>query len=443
MPLFGKKDSAKKSKAKEIKELNKTIPIEDKYNLHGLLGTGAFSEVRLAESKDEPGKHYAVKIIDKKALKGKEESLENEIRVLRRFSANHQNDSAASTDSTGNNRLTHPNIVQLYETYEDKSKIYLVMELVTGGELFDRIVEKGSYTEKDASDLIRQILEAVDYMHEQGVVHRDLKPENLLFYSPDDDSKIMISDFGLSKMEDSGIMATACGTPGYVAPEVLAQKPYGKAVDIWSIGVISYILLCGYPPFYDENDANLFAQILKGEFEFDSPYWDDISDSAKDFIRHLMCVNVEKRFNCKQALAHPWISGNAAGNKNIHATVSEQLKKNFAKSRWKQAYLAATVIRQMQRLAMGEGSKSNLLKDSKNNTSSSQTTTEGDSTTSANAVGGAGGGGESSTKQTINENTTSPSSSSSNAAEFQNQRISSPSSAAAASCLNGSDQRNK
>lgn len=135
---------------------------------------------------------------------------------------------------------------------------------VTGGELFDRIVEKGSYTEIDAAHLIRQVLEAVDYMHEQGVVHRDLKPENLLYYSQDEDSKIMISDFGLSKMEDSGIMATACGTPGYVAPEVLAQKPYGKAVDVWSIGVISYILLCGYPPFYDENDANLFAQILKG-----------------------------------------------------------------------------------------------------------------------------------------------------------------------------------
>lgn len=147
-----------------------------------------------------------------------------------------------------------------------------------------------------------------------------------MYYNTDEDSKIMISDFGLSKMEDSGIMATACGTPGYVAPEVLAQKPYGKAVDVWSIGVISYILLCGYPPFYDENDANLFAQILKGEewklflsliqfwlifrssgeFEFDSPYWDEISDSAKDFIQHLMCVDVEKRYTCKNALAHPW-----------------------------------------------------------------------------------------------------------------------------------------
>lgn len=344
MPLFGKKDSGKKIR-KDAKEFEKQPCIEDKYVIKELLGTGAFSEVRLCEHR-ETGQAFAVKIIDKKALKGKEDSLENEIRVLKRFSAR-RNESDADKAW-----FTHPNIVQLYETYEDKSKVYLIMELVTGGELFDRIVEKGSYTEKDASCLIRQVLEAVDYMHEQGVVHRDLKPENLLYYSPAEESKIMISDFGLSKMEDSGFMATACGTPGYVAPEVLAQKPYGKAVDVWSIGVISYILLCGYPPFYDENDANLFAQILKGEFEFDSPYWDEISDSAKDFIRNLMCVNVEKRFTCKLALAHPWISGNAASSKNIHGTVSEQLKKNFAKSRWKQAYHAATVIRQMQRMAL-------------------------------------------------------------------------------------------
>ncbi|RLV99604.1 hypothetical protein DV515_00009782 [Chloebia gouldiae] len=176
---------------------------------------------------------------------------------------------------------------------------------VSGGELFDRIVEKGFYTERDASALIRQILDAVKYLHDMGIVHRDLKPENLLYYSMDEDSKIMISDFGLSKIEGCGsVMSTACGTPGYVgerlpwaattlgwgppsplpsppAPEVLAQKPYSKAVDCWSIGVIAYILLCGYPPFYDENDAKLFEQILQAEYEFDSPYWDDISDSGE------------------------------------------------------------------------------------------------------------------------------------------------------------------
>jgi len=331
MPLgiqFGKPKA--KEKPKEEVKVNRTPTVEDKYDMKDVLGTGAFSQVRLAESRDD-GNMYAIKIIDKKALKGKEDSLENEIRVLK--------------------RLKHPNIVALLEVFEDKTKVFLVMELVTGGELFDRIVEKGSYSEKDAADLIKQVLSAVAYMHGEGVVHRDLKPENLLYYSPDPESKIMISDFGLSKMEESGVMATACGTPGYVAPEVLAQKPYGKAVDVWSIGVISYILLCGYPPFYDENDANLFAQILKGEFEFDSPYWDDISEEAKDFIRSLMCVNVEHRLTCEAALDHCWITG-VQSEKNIHATVSEQLKKNFAKSRWKQAYNAIAVSRQLKNLAL-------------------------------------------------------------------------------------------
>ncbi|XP_023326569.1 calcium/calmodulin-dependent protein kinase type 1 [Eurytemora carolleeae] len=331
MPLFGKSSKGKEEKKEEKKD--KKVPsVEDKYDLKDILGTGAFSQVRLAESKDD-GNMYAVKIIDKKALKAWDHIMSYIISIL--YVA----------------RLKHKNVVKLLEAYESRSNVYLVMQLVTGGELFDRIVEKGSYTEKDAADLIRQVLSAVSYMHEEGVVHRDLKPENLLYYSPEPDSKIMISDFGLSKMEDSGVMATACGTPGYVAPEVLAQKPYGKAVDVWSIGVISYILLCGYPPFYDENDANLFAQILKGEFEFDSPYWDDISDDAKDFIRNLMCVNVEQRLTCDLSLQHKWITGSQS-ERNIHATVSEQLKKNFAKSRWRQAYNAIAVSRQMKLLAL-------------------------------------------------------------------------------------------
>ncbi|KAH9512972.1 hypothetical protein Btru_037196 [Bulinus truncatus] len=252
------------------------------------------------------------------------------------------------------------------------------MELVTGGELFDRIVEKGSYTEKDASLLIRQVLEAVDYMHDRGVVHRDLKPENLLFYSPEDDSKIMISDFGLSKMEGSGIMATACGTPGYVAPEVLAQQPYGKEVDCWSIGVIAYILLCGYPPFYDENDAELFKQILKAQYEFDSPFWDEISESAKDFIRHLMCKDPKERYSCKQAIGHPWISGNAALSKDIHASVKAQMLKTFARTKWKQAYNATAVIRQMKKLVVSKEettSNNNTLSTSNHTTSNTATAT--------------------------------------------------------------------
>ncbi|XP_035824070.1 calcium/calmodulin-dependent protein kinase type 1-like, partial [Aplysia californica] len=160
MPLFGKKNEADK----KLKESD----IRRKYEFKDTLGTGAFSEVVLAENKLERGKYNAVKCINRRGLRGKEEALENEISVLR--------------------RLSHPNIVRLVDVFEDKTHVYLVMELVTGGELFDRIVEKGSYTEKDASHLIRQVLEAVDYMHDRGVVHRDLKPENLLFYSPADDS---------------------------------------------------------------------------------------------------------------------------------------------------------------------------------------------------------------------------------------------------------------
>lgn len=311
----------------------KTSDIKDNYDFKEVLGTGAFSEVVLAEEK-RTQRLVAIKCIPKKALEGKENNIENEIAVL--------------------HRIKHPNIVSLEDIFESTSHLYLVMQLVSGGELFDRIVEKGFYTERDASQLIQQILDAVKYLHDMGIVHRDLKPENLLYYSMDEDSKIMISDFGLSKIEGAGsVMSTACGTPGYVAPEVLAQKPYSKAVDCWSIGVISYILLCGYPPFYDENDAKLFEQILKAEYEFDSPYWDDISDSAKDFICHMMEKDPLKRYTCEQALQHPWICGDTALDKNIHESVSAQIKKNFAKSKWKQAFNATAVVRHMRRLQLG------------------------------------------------------------------------------------------
>ncbi|XP_063065564.1 calcium/calmodulin-dependent protein kinase IGb [Engraulis encrasicolus] len=312
-----------------------TDDIQEIFEFMEVLGSGAFSEVYMVKEK-KTEKHFAMKCVKKKNKR--DLNLENEIAVLR--------------------KIKHENVVCLEDFYESRTHYYLVMELVSGGELFDRILDRGMYSERDASHVIKQVLEAVSYLHENGIVHRDLKPENLLYFSQDENSKIMISDFGLSKMEDNGIMSTACGTPGYVAPEVLAQKPYSKAVDCWSIGVITYILLCGYPPFYEETETRLFAKIMKAQYEFDSPFWDDISDSAKDFIRNMMQKNPKMRYSPEQALRHPWIIGKTARSQDIYHSVSEQMQKNFVKSKWKQAFNAAIAISHMRKLqlAHSEGS---------------------------------------------------------------------------------------
>uniref|UniRef100_A0A8C1VI91 Calcium/calmodulin-dependent protein kinase IGb n=1 Tax=Cyprinus carpio TaxID=7962 RepID=A0A8C1VI91_CYPCA len=304
-----------------------TDNIQDVFEFMEVLGSGAFSEVFMVKER-KTGKLFALKCVKKKNKR--DVNLENEIAVLR--------------------RIKHDNVVCLEDFYESRTHYYLVMQLVSGGELFDRILDRGMYSEADASLVIRQVLEAVSYLHKNGIVHRDLKPENLLYYSPDENSKIMISDFGLSKMEEKGIMSTACGTPGYVAPEVLAQKPYSKAVDCWSIGVITYILLCGYPPFYEETETRLFSKIMKAQYEFDSPFWDDISESAKDFIRNMMQKNPKMRYDTEQALRHPWIIGKTARSQDIYHSVSEQIQKNFAKSKWKQAFNATVAIHHMKKL---------------------------------------------------------------------------------------------
>ncbi|MEE6493443.1 hypothetical protein FKM82_016835 [Ascaphus truei] len=313
-----------------------TNNIRDTFVFMEVLGSGAFSEVYLVKQRST-GQHFALKCI-KKVHNSRDKSLENEIAVLK--------------------KIKHDNIVTLEDIYESSSHFYLVMQLVSGGELFDRILERGVYTEQDASNVIRQVLSAVRYLHDNGIVHRDLKPENLLYLTTEENSKIMITDFGLSKMEESGIMSTACGTPGYVAPEVLAQKPYSKAVDCWSIGVITYILLCGYPPFYEETESKLFEKIREGTYEFESPFWDDISKSAKDFINCLLEKDPKKRYNCGNALIHPWIAGNTALHRDIYHSVSIQIKKNFAKSKWRQAFNAATVVYHMKKLHMNSSQSS-------------------------------------------------------------------------------------
>ncbi|KAF1402634.1 KCC4 kinase, partial [Thinocorus orbignyianus] len=211
-------------------------------------------------------------------------------------------------------RLSHPNIIKLKEIFETPTEISLVLELVTGGELFDRIVEKGYYSERDAADAVKQILEAVAYLHANGIVHRDLKPENLLYATPAPDAPLKIADFGLSKIvEDQVTMKTVCGTPGYCAPEILRGCAYGPEVDMWSLGIITYILLCGFEPFYDERgDQYMFKRILNCEYDFVSPWWDDVSLNAKDLVKKLIVLDPKKRLTTLQALQHPWVTGKAA-----------------------------------------------------------------------------------------------------------------------------------
>jgi len=262
--------------------------LTSKYEVGEELGRGAFSVVKAGTNRKTRDR-VAIKIIDRHDVgKDYEKNLRMEMDILR--------------------RVDHPNIIALLEMIEAGNKLYFVMELVTGGELFDRIVEKGSYSEEDAKTLVRKIVSAIEYLHKQNIAHRDLKPENLLVKSIEDDTEVKIADFGLSKIIDKDkMMQTACGTPGYVAPEVLNAEGYDKEVDMWSVGVITYILLCGFPPFYSESVPEVFEQIMKAEYDYPEEYWDEISAEAKDFIDHLLVVDVAKRLTAEQALSHPWL----------------------------------------------------------------------------------------------------------------------------------------
>ena len=204
--------------------------------------------------------------------------------------------------------LDHPNILKCLGFYDEEEMYYLVMEYMEGGELFDRIVKKTFYSEKEARDLVYILLSTIHYCHRHNVVHRDLKPENLLLSSLDDDAHVKLADFGFAiQAEGYSSLKTQCGTPGYVAPEILSTQPYGKAVDMWSIGVITYILLGGYPPFHDDNQKVLFQKIKTAEYEFHPEYWDAVSDEAKDLIRRLLKVNPLERYTAEEGLNHSWV----------------------------------------------------------------------------------------------------------------------------------------
>ncbi|XP_022801294.1 serine/threonine-protein kinase DCLK1-like isoform X1 [Stylophora pistillata] len=303
------KESPDSGTGKDPKKIKRErISVHGFYRIGKVIGDGNFAVVRECKSR-KTNKEYALKIISKAKVKGKEHMVENEISILR--------------------RVKHKNIVELIEEYETPKEIFLVMELVKGGDLFEAIVKATKYTEKDASHMVRDLASALHYLHSMNVVHRDIKPENLLVVNYSDNRKsLKIADFGLAT-EVKSPMFLVCGTPTYVAPEILDETGYGLKVDIWAAGVITYILLCGFPPFRSLDQDELFDLILAGEFEYLSPFWDDISDSAKDLINHMLVVDDNKRFSALQVLNHSWIKGHTTGDKDIHSNLKTEITRNF------------------------------------------------------------------------------------------------------------------
>uniref|UniRef100_A0A672HDC7 Serine/threonine-protein kinase DCLK2 n=1 Tax=Salarias fasciatus TaxID=181472 RepID=A0A672HDC7_SALFA len=263
--------------------------INEKYKVGKVIGDGNFAVVKECVERST-GHEFALKIIDKARCCGKEHLIENEVAVLR--------------------RVRHPSIIELVEVDETPSQLFLVMELVKGGDLFDAITSSTKYSERDASAMVFNLAGAIKYLHRMNIVHRDIKPENLLVCEyPDGTKSLKLGDFGLATVVE-GPLYTVCGTPTYVAPEIIAETGYGLKVDIWAAGVIAYILLCGFPPFRSENNVQeeLFDQILRGKLEFPSPDWDAISLPAKMLISQMLQVNVDARFTAEEVLSHPWVT---------------------------------------------------------------------------------------------------------------------------------------
>ena len=241
--------------------------------------------------------------------------------------------------------LQHQHIIRLYDVYEEKDFWYLVTEKMLGGELFDRIVSKSFYNEKEARDVCKILFEAIGYCHSHSVAHRDLKPENLLLRSEDNDSEIKIADFGFAKkVLTPNSLTTQCGTPGYVAPEILEGVAYDTKSDMWSLGVIVYILLGGYPPFIEQNQRELFRKIRKGQYEFHEEYWGSVSDDAKDLISSLLTVQPAKRLSAEEALQHKWMVKDASvlAGQDLGTNLTE-LRKYNAKRKFKAAVNAVSV----------------------------------------------------------------------------------------------------
>jgi len=327
----GDSGGGKSDKNKNIKQV---------YTFKEKLGTGSFAVVkRVVRNSDK--EEFAVKVIRKTKLNKDELAVvHDEVEIMQ--------------------RVEHKHCVRLFEIYETSAKLYMVMELLTGGELFDRIVTKGNYSEKEAADVVNTVAEALKYLHDNGIVHRDLKPENLIYQNSTEEALLKITDFGLAKYRSTdtahALLNTACGTPGYVAPEVLEGKQYGKEVDLWSLGVILYILLCGFPPFYDETTAGLYRQIKQGQYDFPDPYWTDITDDAKDVVRGLLTVKPKERWDPDALVTNSWVSATASPKK-LPAVQIRNLRLHTAKKDLRKGVRAVIAINRFVRALVKEAEK--------------------------------------------------------------------------------------
>eukprot|EP00540_Astrosyne_radiata_P017977 CAMPEP_0116844664 /NCGR_PEP_ID=MMETSP0418-20121206/12823_1 /TAXON_ID=1158023 /ORGANISM="Astrosyne radiata, Strain 13vi08-1A" /LENGTH=343 /DNA_ID=CAMNT_0004475661 /DNA_START=537 /DNA_END=1568 /DNA_ORIENTATION=+ len=330
-------------------EPRRSVPIEDSssnksftelYKLGKQLGEGAFSVVKDGQHK-QSNENFAIKIVTKaKLTQEDEEALKDEIGVLR--------------------ELQHQHIIRLYDVFDEPQYYYLVTEKMSGGELFDRIVQKSYYNEKEARDVCKILFEAMRYCHSKRVAHRDLKPENLLLFSEHNDSDIKIADFGFAKkVLEPNTLTTQCGTPGYVAPEILEGVPYDTKADMWSLGVIVYILLGGYPPFIEQNQRDLFRKIRKGQYEFHEEYWGQVSGEAKELISSLLTVSPARRLSAEDSLRNQWITQDASAlaGKDLGKNL-EEFKKFNAKRKFRGAVRAVVAANKIT--SLGENFKMNL-----------------------------------------------------------------------------------
>lgn len=315
------------------------------YSIGNMLGSGAFGTVWLAQNR-ATGARAAIKIVDRQRELNEDFRLEPaEAEILK--------------------KVCHPNIVKLLDLFTTEQYVYLVMELVTGGHLQNRLHEHGRYDEVQGKLVVVQVVEAMQHLHDISIIHRDIKPENILFAEADDDITVKLTDFGLSTMKE-GRLTTRCGTPSYCAPELLSGQGYNKAVDMWSLGVLTYVLLCGVMPFTGADRTELFKKICKGVYEFPKPF-DQISNLAKDLISRLLRVAPMERYSTRETLQHPWLTGTAhptggpsQGGKDSSDqaagaldTVHEMMRRFNAERRFRRAFLVVVACLRFRRAGRG------------------------------------------------------------------------------------------